>query len=45
MTAALSRRISELPALAKLAAETRRDYGDAYAGGQIGESMRKVLGA
>ncbi len=45
MTAALSRRISALPPLAELAARARQDYGDAYAGGQIGKSMRKVLGA
>ena len=45
MTAALSRRISELPALAKLAAEARQEYGDAYCGGQIEASLRKVLKA
>ena len=45
MTAALSRRISALSPLAELAARVRRDYGDAYAGGQIGQSMCKVLGA
>ena len=45
MTAALARRVSVLPPLAELAARARRDYGDAYAGGQIGKSMRNVLGA
>jgi len=45
MTAALSRRVSDLPLLAKLAAKARQDYGDAYCGGQIEASLRKVLGA
>jgi glutathione S-transferase len=44
MTAALSRRISAAPSLVALAARARAEYGDAYAGGQIGESMKKVLG-
>ncbi len=44
MTAALSRRVSELPPLAKLAAKARKDYGDAYCGGQIEASLRKVVG-
>jgi len=44
MTAALSRRVSGLPGLAKLAAKTRHDYGEAYCGGQIEASLRKVLG-
>jgi glutathione S-transferase len=43
MTAALSRRISNLPPLAKLAATTRQDYGEAYCGGQIEASLREVL--
>jgi glutathione S-transferase len=43
LTAALSRRVSSLPALVKLAAKARADYGDAYCGGKIGDSMRKVL--
>jgi glutathione S-transferase len=42
-TLALSRRIYELPALARLAADSRAEYGDDYAGGQIGKSMAKVL--
>ncbi len=42
-TAALSRRIYELPKLEALAKKTRKDYGDDYAGGQIGVSMAKVL--
>jgi glutathione S-transferase len=44
MTAALTRRVAALPPLAKLAAKARRDYGDAYCGGQIEKSLRKVLG-
>ncbi len=44
MTAALARRVAGLPALAELAARARRDYGDAYCGGQIEASLRKVLG-
>lgn len=43
MTAALSKRISSLPPLVELAEKSQRDYGDAYAGGQIGASMAKVL--
>lgn len=42
-TAALVARIAALPALAELAAKARRDYGDAYCGGQIEASLRKVL--
>lgn len=45
MTAALTRRIAELPPLAELAAKARQDYGDAYCGGQIEASLRKVLNA
>jgi glutathione S-transferase len=45
MTAALTRRVAALPPLAKLAAQARQDYGDAYCGGQIEASLRKVLGA
>jgi glutathione S-transferase len=45
LTAALTRRVAGLPALAKLAAQAREDYGDAYCGGQIEASLRKVLGA
>ncbi|MGE0007536.1 MAG: glutathione S-transferase [Parvibaculaceae bacterium] len=43
-TAGLTRRVAELPPLAKLAAKARKDYGDAYCGGQIEASLRKVLG-
>lgn len=43
MTAALAQRVSALPPLKKLAAKARRDYGDAYAGGQIGASMAAIL--
>ena len=45
MTAALSRRIAALPALVELATTARRDYGDAYCGGQIEASLRKVVNA
>jgi glutathione S-transferase len=45
MTAALTRRVSELPPLAKLAAKAWEDYGGAYCGGKIEASLRKVLGA
>jgi glutathione S-transferase len=45
MTAALVDRVASLPPLAKLAAKAREDYGDAYCGGQIEASLRKVLDA
>lgn len=45
MTAALTRRVAALPQLAQLARRAREDYGDAYCGGQIEASLRKVLGA
>ena len=45
MTAALARRVSDLPPLAKLAAKARLDYGDAYCGGQIGASLDQILGS
>jgi glutathione S-transferase len=45
MTAALARRVAGLPALAELAARARQDYGEAYCGGQIEASLRKVLNA
>jgi glutathione S-transferase len=45
MTAGLSRRVAQLPPLAKLAAKAREDYGDAYCGGQIETSLRRVLNA
>lgn len=45
MTFALTRRIAELPPMAKLAATAREKYGDAYCGGQIEASLRKVLEA
>lgn len=45
MTAALVERVASLPPLAKLAAKAREDYGDAYCGGQIEASLRKVLDA
>ena len=45
MSAALTRRVAALPPLAELAAKAQQDYGDAYCGGQIEASLRKVLGA
>ena len=45
MTAALTRRVAEQPALAALATKARADYGEAYCGGQIEASLREVLGA
>jgi glutathione S-transferase len=45
MTAALTQRMVELPPLARLAAKAKRDYGDAYCGGQIEASLREVLGS
>ncbi|HWJ73136.1 MAG TPA: glutathione S-transferase N-terminal domain-containing protein [Kaistia sp.] len=43
MTAALCLRVSALSPLAKLSDKAHKDYGDAYAGGQIGASMAKIL--
>lgn len=43
MTAALTDRMNALPALSRLAAKAKRDYGDVYCGGQIETSLRKVL--
>jgi len=43
LTAGLSRRIAALPALAKLAAKAKRDYGDAWCGGQIEASLHKAM--
>ncbi|TDK68494.1 glutathione S-transferase [Sapientia aquatica] len=45
MTAALTTRTASLPALIKLAAKAKLDYGDAYCGGEIEASLRKVLHA
>lgn len=42
-TAALCRRISALPPMVKLKEATRSDFGQAYAGGQIGASMARIL--
>ena len=44
MTAGLTQRITALPPLAKLAAKARDDYGDAYCGGRIETSLRRVVG-
>ena len=45
MTAALVGRVSALPPLVRLAKKARADYGDAWCGGQIEKSLRKVLSA
>jgi glutathione S-transferase len=45
MTASLMDRVAALPSLARLARKAREDYGDAYCGGRIEKSLRKVLGA
>ncbi len=45
VTAALTQRIADLPPLARLAVKARQDYGDAYCGGQIEASLRKLLDA
>lgn len=45
MTAALTRRVSDLPPMVRLAAQARKEYGDAYCGGKIEASLRKVLDA
>ena len=43
VTTALVRRVASLPPLAELAIRARKDYGDAYCGGEIEASLRKVL--
>ncbi|WP_424813436.1 glutathione S-transferase [Roseococcus sp. YIM B11640] len=45
VTAALARRVSALPPLSRLAAQSREKYGEAYCGGRIEASLRKVLHA
>jgi len=45
MTANLVSRVSRAPAMAELAARARREYGEVYCGGQIEQSLRKVLAA
>ncbi|HEX4160308.1 MAG TPA: glutathione S-transferase [Rhizomicrobium sp.] len=45
LTAELARRVADLSPLAKLARKARHDYGDTWCGGQIEESLRKVLEA
>jgi glutathione S-transferase len=45
LTAGLTRRVAALPALAALAAKAREEYGEAWCGGQIEASLRKVLEA
>jgi glutathione S-transferase len=44
-TAALTQRIAAVPPLKALAEKARADYGEAYCGGEIEASLRKVLGA
>lgn len=44
-TFALTQRIASLPQLARLAAKSRQDYGEAYCGGEIEASLRRVLDA
>jgi glutathione S-transferase len=44
ITAELTRRVAGLPKLIKLAGKARRDYGEAYCGGQIEASLRRVTG-
>lgn len=44
LTAALSRRVADLPPLAALAGKAKADYGDGWCGGRIEASLRKVLG-
>jgi glutathione S-transferase len=43
LTAALAKRVAALPPLVELAAQARRDYGDAWCGGKIEESLRSSL--
>jgi glutathione S-transferase len=45
LTAALSRLVAALPPLAALAERARENYGEAWCGGQIEASLRKVLAA
>ena len=45
LTAALTRRIAALPPFVALADKARADYGDAYCGGRIEASLRRVLKA
>jgi glutathione S-transferase len=44
LTAALSRRVATAPALAALAERAREDWGEAWCGGRIERSLRRVLG-
>lgn len=44
LVAGLTARIAALPALARLAEKANEDYGDAWCGGKIEQSLRKVLG-
>lgn len=42
-TAALARRMWEMPVLAEFAKDTTEQYGDSYCGGQIEASLREVV--
>lgn len=42
-TAGLCRRMQELPALAALSSKAFRDYGDAWCGGEIEQSLRAAI--
>ncbi|RZJ02495.1 MAG: glutathione S-transferase [Brevundimonas sp.] len=44
MTAALARRVAGTPALAALAERAEADYGEAWCGGRIEASLRRVAG-
>ena len=44
VTAALSRRLQQTPALAALSERAWAQYGDSYCGGQIEASMRRMIG-
>ena len=44
VTAGLVRRVGGVPALVKAAVKAGGDYGEAYCGGRIELSLRKVLG-
>lgn len=45
ITMVLTRRIVEMPQMAKLAEKARERYGDVCCGGQIEASLRKALAA
>jgi glutathione S-transferase len=45
ITAGLTKRVADLSQLKKLAAKSKRNYGDVYSGGKIEASLRKVVNA